>query len=203
MNEYNQEIEIIKEKILLKKVQILTPELINIIYSYLNGKSKYICFKKYEFIEKNVKNDFYKGYTFWNYIKNVINIMSKNQFILFIKNNIQHYPSIINRIWYLSLDTNSFYDGKKLFDLWCDENIINEKFNLEKLYTIDFKIKQRMIDAIYNYILRAIDRFEREKKIMIENNFTNYNNIKGFEFIEKSFKLYKSLEYIKETLIIN
>lgn len=200
--------EVYNEKLLLKKIDSLTSDVIHIIYSYLNGKAKYICFKKYDFIEKNIKDDFHKGYIFWNYVKNIINHMNKKQIILFIKGIIQNYPSIINRIWYLSSDTNNFYDGQKLFELWSNENdiIMYEKFYLEKIDVdiIDFKIKERMIDSIYNYILRAINRFEREKCMV--NIFTNYESIninnKGFELIEKSFKICKTLEYINEKLIV-
>lgn len=126
MSQNIEENEIINEKILLKNIKELLPcELINIIYQYLHGKSKFICYKKFDFIEIKIKNDFYKGYPFCNFIKSIIEPMDKPQLIKFITiGPIHQYPSIIERIWYLSTDTNIFYKGQNLIDLWSKKRLM-------------------------------------------------------------------------------
>ena len=172
---------------LLQKITSLSPELINIIYQYLNGKGKLICHRKYDFLKRHLKgkNDYYNGYPFWNYIRQIIDPMSKPQLIKFLTNTIvDKYPCIIEKFWYYSRDTDKHFHGQKLLDLWCETEVDNY---------ITFKIKERTIHLIYNYILCNIHKFETEKN----NNNNKYCN-KIFIIIENTFKLYKSLQYISE-----
>ena len=169
---------------LLQKITTLSPELINIIYQYLNGKGKFICHRKYDFLQRHVNKDYYNGYPFWNYIRQIIDPMSKQQLIKFITNTIvDKYPCIIEKFWYHARDTDKQYHGQKLLDLWCENELDNY---------ITLKIKVMIVHLIYNYIICNIHKFETEK------NNNNKNGNKIFIIIEKTFKLYKSLQYISE-----
>jgi len=199
----NEVEEVLQEKLLLEKINLLLScDVVNIIYGYLNGKAKFICHRKFEFLETNVKQDFYKGYHYWNYIKNRIDSMSNTQFMAFIlKGPIQNYPSIVQRVWYLSNDTSILYYGQHLIDLWSKQKE-DRNFNLECYSCVEYNVRVRIIESIYNYMLRNINKFEKEK--MIQNiyflNNYNKNNEKTFTLIENTFKLYKSLEYMNVKL---
>ena len=174
------------ETSLLQKIASLSPDLIHIIYHYLNGKGKLICHRKYDLLQKHLNNDYYNGYPFWNYIRKIIDPMSKPQLIKFITNTIvDKYPSIIEKFWYYARDTDTHFYGQELLDLWCEKETDNY---------ITFKIKERTIHLIYHYIIGNIHKFESEKN----NNNNNNNNNKIFIIIEKTFTLYKSLQYISE-----
>jgi hypothetical protein len=196
--------ELIKEKQLLRKIRKQTKDIIVIIYSYLNGKPKYIYFNKYKYLEKNIKNDYFNGYPIWKFIHQIIDPLTKEQLMEFIVNGpVKNYPQIIEKIWYFSKDTCNFYDGRQLIDLWTNQ-IQAPKFQLEYMDSVVFTIKTRLIDAIYHYILRNIEKYEREKYIQL--NFTNANinfkkrlySNKYFKEIEKTLYLFKSLEYINK-----
>lgn len=81
--------------------------------------------------------------------------------------------------------------------------------------TVDLRVKNRTIDAIYNYMLRTIYTYEKQKYIQF--NFhdiifgfpfgisPNYdislnNNNKIFQRVDDSFKLCKSLQYIHKNM---
>lgn len=191
--------EDLQEKQLLEKINsVLSCDVVNIIYGYLNGKAKFICHRKFELLETNIKQDFYKGYPYWKYIKNIFDSMSSTQFMTFIlQGPIKNYPSIIQRVWYLSKDTGILYDGQHLIDLWSKQKEDNN-FNLEYYTIVEYNIRERIVESIYNYMLRNINRFEREKMIQNICCLDNYNknNNKVFTLIENTFKLYKSLEYM-------
>ena len=97
--------EVHKEKIpLLKKIKDLPDELIKNIYEYMTGKEKYICNKKYDFLEKMIKGDCNKGYKLFLYIKSILDILTKKQLLIFIKiGTLKNHPFIINKIWYFSI----------------------------------------------------------------------------------------------------
>ena len=55
----------IHETRLLKNIQGLSNELIFHIYEYMTGKAKFICNKKYEYLERNVKDDYKNKYVYF------------------------------------------------------------------------------------------------------------------------------------------
>ena len=57
--------EHIQEKQLLQKIRGLPEVLVCFIYEYMTGKAKIICNKKYDYLERNVKNDSKNKYIFW------------------------------------------------------------------------------------------------------------------------------------------
>ena len=208
----NDIIEDLKEKLLLKKIHLLLPnDLIKIIYEYLNGKAKFICYRKYTFLEINIKQDYYKGYDCWNFIKNIVDSMNDKQFLAFIlQGPVKNYPLIIEKLWFSSRLTNTLFDGETLIHLWYKEKTDEKykKLNLKDSETIDYKIRERIIYSIYNYLLRSINKFEKQKNIQKDScvNKYNKNNNNVFTLIDDSFKLYKSLEYIhikSKTILTN
>jgi hypothetical protein len=189
--------EYLEEKILLK-IESLSPDLIRIIYHYLNGKGKLYCYKKYDLLQKQVKwNDYCYGYPFWNYVKKIIEPMTKPQLLTFITNTlIRYYPSILDRIWYCFRDreNNIFFYGQKLFNLWSEKET-DIAFKPEFMHLITLKLKERLIYLIYYYIINNIRIFKIEQE-KSNNNNTNYTKL--FIIIENTYKLYKSLQYIDE-----
>jgi hypothetical protein len=95
-------IAIIREKQLLKKIQTnLSSPLIFIIYQYMTGKAKFICNKKYEYLERNVKDDAKKKYIFWKSLNMVFEPLSKENMIKYLRNIIlPNHSTIVDRIWY-------------------------------------------------------------------------------------------------------
>jgi hypothetical protein len=195
--------ECYNEKLLLKKIANCSSDIINIIYNFLNGKAKYIYNVKYEYIKKNIKDDFNKGYLFWKFINDLIEPMNKNQLINFIfKGPIQFHPNIIKTIWYSSNKISILYEGQNLINLWSNSIFCN-KFNLENPKSVDFFVKQRLIYSIYLYFLQNINLYEKEYKNQLKlNDIYNNNNVKVFNKIENIYKLYISLKYIFDNLPI-
>ena len=184
-----------KEVNLLLRIQELAPELICLIYNFLSGRGKFICNKKYNLLESVIKGDCYKEYTFWNYLKSVIDPMTKNQLLYFLKNgSLKHHPFIINKVWYFSRDTNKYYDKENLIKLWSGE-IVDPVFEKEDIRSVDYLLKIRIIDAIYNYFLRTIHIYEKKMFLHLHLN-QNINYQTTFHKFDKLFYLYKSIEYM-------
>jgi hypothetical protein len=186
------------EKILLLKIQELAPELICLIYNYLTGRPKFLCNKKYNFLESVIKGDCYKEYTFWNYLKSIFDPMTKNQILYYLKNGyMKYHPFIIDKIWLFSRDTNKYYDKENLIKLWSGE-IIDPIFEKENKNSVNYLLKTRIIDAIYYYFLRSIEIYEKKMYLDLQLNLTaklNYQLI--FQNMDKLFYLYKSIVFMK------
>jgi hypothetical protein len=203
----------VTENCLLVKIRKLPDELIKKVYDYMTGKAKFICNKKYNLLEQIIKGDCNKGYTFYIYLKTLVESMTKLQLLSFIKKgSIQFHPFIIDKIWYLSKKTGKFYDKHNLINIW--ENEDKEEYKLrediykEDILSIDFNIKCRLIDAIYFYFLRMINRYEKNMGILIELDLNNYilNYNLNYNYILKKldsiFYLYKSFELIRAKMNI-
>jgi hypothetical protein len=182
---------------LLKKIQDLPDELIKKIYEYMTGKEKYICNKKYEYLEKLIKGDCNNSYKFYLYIKSILDDLTKNQLLLFIKmGSLKYHPFIINKIWYFSRDTGKYYDRQDLLSLWEGGYKHNDNEN-EK--TVDCVVKKRIQDMIYYYFVSSIRQYEKKISILLASNEEgDFCSI--FNKLDSVFYLYKSLEIIHSIL---
>ena len=204
-------LDFMTETCLLEKIKKLPDVLIKKVYEYMSGKAKFICNKKYNLLEKIIKGDCNKGYTFYMYLKTLVESMTKLQLLSFIKKgSIQFHPFIIDKIWYFSKKTGKYYDKHNLINIWEDKDELIEDIYKEDVLSIDFNIKCRLIDAIYFYFLRMINRYEKNMGILIELDVNNYilNYNLNYNYILKKldsvFYLYKSFELIRAKMnIIN
>lgn len=160
--------ETIREKQLLIKIQNnLSSPLIFIIYEYMTGKAKFICNKKYEYLERNVKNDYKKKYVFWKSLNMMFEPLSKENILTYLRNIIiPNHSTIMDRIWYNSKENDQYYTGEDLLDLW-QRNTVDIGYYGENRNAFDNHMKVRIIDAIYYYILQSITNFATYKKIHI------------------------------------
>lgn len=184
----------IEERQLLKNIQGLPNELIFHIYKYMTGKAKYICNKKYEYLERNVKDDYKKKYVFWKSLNTVFEPVSKENILKYLRDVIlPNHSTVIDRIWYHSLETDHYYTGEELLDLW-------EKNILYKQIGFDNYMKVRIIDAIYYYILQCIANFATYKKIHLNHPLYVDSDIldcsKHFLKMDKIHRLCKSFEIL-------
>jgi len=186
-----------QEKKLLMNIQELPKVLVCYIYDYLTYEMKFHYNHKYEFLEKNVKNDCRKSYIFWKQLRDTLEPLNKKQLVQLLYKNInKKYPYIIDRIWYNSLCGDNYYTGYKLLELWKIDKI--DIYN-KNLPAIDTTIKFRIIDAIYFYIIRSIEMYDINKKKWIQDNKIIIDPI-VFQNINSSIRLYKSIYYIKTAL---
>jgi hypothetical protein len=196
---YYQQQEIIKEIIILKKIQELPDVLIRIIYQYISGNAILFCNYKLDYIEKKIKShDFYRSF---NNVRN----LSKKQFLNFINKGIlSKFPEIIESIedFYYCLDINKYkkVTGQHLFNLWeknrLDIDIYNENFasEEEKVSQIDWSIKYITKDYIIHYIQNVLVKYNINKSRTIsQKNWVLKDNIL-FLNIDKVFYLYKCIE---------
>ena len=160
--------ETIREKQLLKKIQNnLSSPLIFHIYEYMTGKAKFICNKKYEYLERNVKNDYKKKYVFWKSLNMMFEPLSKENILTYLRNIIiPNHSTVMDRIWYHSKENDQYFTGVDLLDLW-EKNTVDIGYYGESRTAFDNHMKVRIIDAIYYYILQSIANFATYKKIHI------------------------------------
>lgn len=159
----------IEETQLLKNIQGLSNELIFHIYEYMTGKAKFICNKKFEYLEINVKDDYKKKYIFWKSLNTVFERLTKEKIISYLRNIIlPNHPTVIDRIWYHSLVNDEYYTGKDLLDLW-DKDAVNILYYTETITAFNNRMRMRVIDAIYYYILQSITNFATYKKIHLNH----------------------------------
>ena len=195
----------IREKQLLKKIRNdLSSELILIIYEYMTGKAKFICNKKYEYLEKNIKNDYKKNYiyVFWKSLNVVFEPWSKEKTIKYLRNVIiPKHPDVINNIWYHSKENGNFYTGEDLLNLW-ENDAVDIIYYTESRNAFNNHIKLRVIDAIYYYILHNITRIARCKKAYMTNplyaNSDILDSSEVFRMTDKIHHLCKSIEILSE-----
>lgn len=189
----------LQEIYLLRNIRNLLPsELIYLIYSYMSGLPKLLFNVKYNYLELNLNNDCHNNYKVWNSLKNIINAFSKNQLINFVFNsNIISNEYICTKIWYFSKHTNKFYDRIHLLNLWSGKET-NESFDKEDLNSVDYMVKTRIIDAIYNYLLRTIQIYKGQKNLYLKFDCKKIKMVekKLFKHIDQAFYIYKSFEYI-------
>jgi len=189
-----------EEKQLLKKIQGLSNELIFYIYEYVNGKAKFICNKKYEYLERNVKDDYKKNYVFWKSLNMIFEPLSKKNILMYLRHIIHpNHDSIINRIWYHSKENDNYYTGEDLLDLWEKTNIDISYYGKDRT-PFDNHMKMRVIDAIYYYILQNITNFTTNKKVhMIHPLYADSTLLDCSEIflkIDKIHRLCKSIEFL-------
>jgi len=192
-----------REKEILLNIQELASPIIFLIYEFLSGTAKFLCNKKYAFLEKRIKNDCRREYSFWTFLKSLFEPMNKQQILdVIYKGPIQFHPSIIDRIWYNHLENNRYYTGYDLIELWKD-NRFETIFNLDtnSILILNNNIKNRIIDSIYYYFLRIMDYYEKNRKhqanhkhLFLSKAF--HTDPIVFHNIDEMFHLYKSLEYM-------
>ena len=192
--------EYIREKQLLQKIQLLSSPLIYHIYEYMTGKAKFICNKKYEYLERNVKDDYKKKYVFWKSLNMVFDPLSKEKIIHYLRNIIlPHHSTVIDRIWYHSKENDNYYTGEDLLDLW-EKNVVDIIYYGVSRTTFDNHMKMRIIDAIYYYILQSITNFATNKKIhlihplYVDSDILDCREI--FLKMDKIHRLCKSIELL-------
>jgi hypothetical protein len=199
MNNFNNN-EIEKEFNLLLQIQNLSVDILNIIYNYMTGNAKFICNRKYDFLEKKIiKSNNYLE--FWNLLKFIFEKMEKIKLINYItKIIIPSYPLIVNKIWYYSKENNKFFSGINLILLWKNNNI-DILYYCNNRTSFDNNIIVRFIDAIYYYVFRSIQVFLNKKKISINKEYSNYNEcLSIFNNIDKIHSLYKSIIFIYQNI---
>jgi len=161
----------------------------------MTGKEKYICNKKYDYLEKLIKGDCNKGYQLFLHIKSIIDSLTKNQLLLFIKvGSLKYHPFIKNKIWYFSRDTGKYYDREVLLSLWEEDSSHNEHVK-----TVNSVVKTRIIDIIYYYFIATIRQYEKKISILLAlNEEDDFCSI--FNKLDSVFYLYKSLEIVHSML---
>jgi hypothetical protein len=186
-----------QEKKMMMNIQKLPKVLVCHIYDYLSYEMKFYYNPKYEFLEKNVKNDCRKSFVFWKQLRDIFEPLNKKQLLQLLYKNInKNYPYVIDRLWYHSHCGDSYYTGYKLLELWEIDKLDIPNKNLP---AIDHTIKFRIIDAIYFYIIRSVEMYDTNKKKWIRDNKIIVNPI-VFQNINSSIRLYKSIYYIKSKL---
>lgn len=157
--------EYIREKLLLKKIQGLSSPLIFLIYEYMTGKAKFICNKKFEYLERNVKDDSKNKYVFLKCLNVVFEPLPKEKITTYLRNIIlPNHSTVIDRIWYHSKENDEYYTGEDLLNLW-EKDVVDIHYYGENRTAFDNHMKVRMIDAIYYYILQSITNFATYRKI--------------------------------------
>jgi hypothetical protein len=164
----------------------------------MTGKAKFICNKKYEYLERNVKDDYKKKYVFWKSLNMVIEPLQKEKIIKYLHDIIlPNHPEVIDRIWYRSLVNGEHYTGKDLLDLW-EKDPVNIVYYNESRLAFNNRMKMRVIDAIYYYILQNITNFATNKKLhRIHSLYVDYDILKCRETfckMDKIHRLCKSVE---------
>ena len=178
-------------------IQKLPKVLVCHIYDYLSYEMKFHYNPKYEFLEKNVKNDCRKSFVFWKQLRDTLEPLNKKQLVQLLYENInKNYPYVIDRVWYNSLCGDNYYTGYKLLELWAIDKLDIPNKNLP---AIDYTIKFRMIDAIYFSIIRSVEIYDTNKKKWIQDNNIIINPL-VFQDINSSVRIYKSIYYIKSAL---
>ena len=190
----------IREKHLLKKIQGLSNELIFHIYEYMTGKARFICNKKYEYLERNVKDDYKNKYVFWKSLNMVFEPLPKEKVITYLQTTIrQYHPSVIDRIWYHSKEYDEYYTGEDSLILW-EKDAADIVYYGESRKAFDNHMKKRVIDAIYYYILQCITNFSTYKKVhmihplYIDSTFMDCSE--NFRKIDRIHRLCKSIELL-------
>jgi len=193
----------IEERQLLKNIQGLSNELIFHIYEYMTGKAKFICNKKYEYLERKVKDDYKKKYVFWKSLNRMFEPLSKENILKYLRNVIlPNHPEVMDRIWYHSLETDHFYTGTDLLELWEKNAVVVDihYYYSESKIGFDNHIKVRVIDAIYYYILQCITNFATYKKIHLNHPLYVDSDMldcsKNFLKMDKIHRLCKSIEIL-------
>ena len=186
-----------QEMKILLKIQNLPNDIIYIIYEYMTGNAKFICNHKYKFLETHIKNDSKKGFIFWKMLQNIFEPIEKEKIFDYLCNVIlPSHNSIIDRIWYHSIETDKYYTGMDLLLLWKNDNVdINDNYSNKK--AMNNNIKNRITDAIYYYILRKIDVYESHKKVCFHHLYYYNSDILDYSGIFKDMdnihRLCKSL----------
>lgn len=191
-----------EEKQLLSQIRELPEVIICFIYEYMTGKAKFICNKKYEYLEKNVKDDSKNKFVFWKYLNTFFDKIEKKQVLRYLYEVIiPNHISIIDRIWYHSKENDNYYTGKDLLILW-EKDKIDIGYYGEIRDGVNNHIKVRIVDAIYYYILRSIEVYTSYKKMHMCNKYENsvYTNTLDYRDIyhkiDKVFRLCKSIEIL-------
>jgi len=186
-----------QEKKILMNIQNLPKVLVCYIYDYLSYEMKFHYNHKYDFLEKNVKDDCRKSFAFWKQLRDTLEPLNKKQLVQLLYESInKKYPYVIDRIWYHSLCGDNYYTGYKLLELWTIDKLDIHNKNIP---AIDYNIKIRIIDAIYFSIIRSVEIYDKNKKKWMRDNKTIIDPI-VFENIHSSLRLYKSIYYIKSVL---
>lgn len=189
--------EIKEEKVLLSRIRELPEVIISSVYQYMTGKAKFICNKKYDYLERNVKHDSKKKFVFWKSLNTFFDKIEKKQLLRYLYEIIfPNHTSVIDRIWYHSKENDKYYTGKDLLILW-EEDTIDIGYYGETREGFNNHIKVRIIDAIYHYIIRSFDVYTYYKKMHMCNKYTNtldYHLI--FDNIDNIFRLCKSIEIL-------
>ena len=164
----------------------------------MTGKAKFICNKKFEYLERNVKDDYKKKYVFWKSLNMVFEPLSKENILTYLRNIIlPNHSTMIDRIWYHSKQNEEYYTGEDLLDLW-EKNTVDIGYYGECRKAFDNHMKVRIIDAIYYYILQSIANFATYKKIHITHPLYVDSDILDcselFLKIDKIHRLCKSIE---------
>jgi len=190
-NERKQEMK------LLLKIQDLSKDIIYIIYEYMTGNAKFICNYKYKFLETHIKNDSKKGFIFWKMLQNIFEPVEKEKLFDYLCNIL--FPShntIIETIWYNSKIHDEYYTGMDLLLLWKNDKL-DMDYYVNNRKAIDNRIKIRIVDAIYYYILRFIDNYEIHKKVCFHHLYNYNSSISDYSSIfkdtDKMHRLCKSL----------
>ena len=133
----------------------------------MTGKAKFICNKKFEYLERNVKDDSINKYVFWKSLNTVFEPLSKEKMIKYLRTIIlPNHSTVIDRIWYHSKENDQYFTGEDLLDLW-ERNAVDIVYYGIYRTAFDNNMKVRIIDAIYYYILQRIANFATYKKIHI------------------------------------
>lgn len=185
---------------LLKNIQHLSNELIFHIYEYMTGKAKFICNKKYEYLERNVKDDYKKKYVFWKSLNTVFDPISKEKMIKYLRSIIiPQHPAIVDRIWYHSKIDDSYYTSEDLLDLW-EKDAVDVAYYGDSRTAFNTHMKLRIVDAIYYYILHNITNFETNKKVhMVHPLYADSTFLDCREFflkMDRIHRLCKSIEIL-------
>ena len=198
-------ISTIREKHLLKQIQNLPSDLIFHIYEYMTGKAKFICNKKYEYLERNVKDDCKKNYVFWKSIHNVFEPLPKEKVITYLRTIIpQHHHAVIDRIWYHSKEYDHYYTGEDSLDLW-EKDAADVVYYGNSRKAFDNHMTKRVIDAIYYYILQNITNFATKKKIHLTHPLYAdpewLDSSEVFRKMDSIHRLCKSMELLSENVL--
>jgi hypothetical protein len=167
----------------------------------MTGIPKLLFNVKFNFIELNLKGDCHNNYKIWNCLSNTLNAFSKNQLINFVFDsniNIISNEFICSKIWYFSKNTNKYYDRIKLLKLWSGKEK-NENFDKEDFKSVDYMVKTRIVDAIYNYLLQSIKNYKNQKKKYLKFNSKNIDTLL-FKHIDQACYIFKSFYYINSRI---
>jgi hypothetical protein len=106
------------------------------------------------------------------------------------------HNTIMDTIWYNSKIHDDYYTGMDLLLLWKNNNL-DMDYYVTNRKAIDNRIKIRIIDAIYYYILRKIDVYDSHKKVCFHHLYYYNSDILDYSGIFKDMdnihRLCKSL----------